>query len=141
MMRMAETEHLNRMLLDAFRAVDRQVDAALEARGASKLSPRHATALVLIDKKGIRLTDLASRAGITKQAMMQVVNDLARFGLVTRSKDPNDARAKTVSLTAKGQKERGEASKAVSAAEQKVRRKLGPDRYEALRATLATLIG
>ncbi len=138
---MAETEHLNRMLLDAFRAVDRQVDAALEARGSSNLSPRHATALVLIDKKGIRLTDLAARAGITKQAMMQVVNDLARFGLVTRSKDPNDARAKTVNLTAKGQKERAEASKAVSSAEQKVRRRLGPDRYEALRATLATLIG
>jgi len=138
---MAETEHLNRMLLDAFRAVDRQVEAALEARGASNLSPRHATALVLIDKKGIRLTDLAARAGITKQAMMQVVNDLARFGLVTRSKDPNDARAKTVGLTAKGQKERGEASKAVSAAEQKVRRRLGPQTYESLRATLATLIG
>jgi DNA-binding MarR family transcriptional regulator len=138
---MAETEHLNRMLLDAFRAVDRQVDAALEARGATGLSPRHATALVLIDKKGVRLTDLAARAGITKQAMMQVVNDLARLGLVSRSKDPNDARAKTVSLTAKGQKERGEASKAVNAAEQKLRRRLGPDRYESLRATLATLIG
>lgn len=138
---MAETEHLNRMLLDAFRAVDRQVEAALEARGASNLSPRHATALVLIDKKGIRLTDLAARAGITKQAMMQVVNDLARFGLVTRSKDPNDARAKTVSLTAKGQKARGEASKAVSAAEQKVRRRLGPQTYESLQKTLATLIG
>jgi DNA-binding MarR family transcriptional regulator len=138
---MAETEHLNRMLLDAFRAVDRQVDAALEARGAKNLSPRHATALVLIDKKGIRLTDLAARAGITKQAMMQVVNDLAKWGLVTRAKDPSDARAKTVSLTAKGQKERTEASKAVSAAEQKVRRRLGLEQYDSLKATLATLIG
>jgi DNA-binding MarR family transcriptional regulator len=138
---MAETQHINRMLLDAFRSVDRQIDAALEARGAANLSPRHATALVLIDKKGIRLTDLAVRAGITKQAMMQVVNDLEKRGLVTRSADPGDARAKTVSLTAKGQKERTEAGKAVSAAEQKVRRKLGPNRYESLRQTLADLIG
>jgi DNA-binding MarR family transcriptional regulator len=138
---MAETQHINRMLLDAFRSVDRQIDAALEARGAANLSPRHATALVLIDKKGIRLTDLAVRAGITKQAMMQVVNDLEKRGLVTRSADPGDARAKTVSLTAKGQKERTEAGKAVSAAEQKVRRKLGANRYESLRETLADLIG
>ncbi len=138
---MADTQHINRMLLDAFRSVDRQIDAALEARGAADLSPRHATALVLIDKKGVRLTDLAVRAGITKQAMMQVVNDLEKRGLVARSADPGDARAKTVSLTAKGQKERTEAGKAVSAAEQKVRRKLGPNRYESLRQTLADLIG
>ncbi len=137
---MAETQNLNRLLLDAFRAVDRQVDAALEARGASDLSPRHATALILIDKKGVRLTDLASRAGITKQAMMQVVNDLAKKGLVTRAADPSDHRAKTVSLTAKGQKERGEASKAVASAEQKMKRKLG-GKYDTLRETLAGLIG
>src|SRR4051812_39807952 len=99
---MADTQHLNRMLLEAFRALDAQVDAALEARGAKNLSPRHATAIMLVDKKGVRLTDMAERAGITKQAMMQVVNDLEGMGLVKRSPDPKDARAKTVTLTAKG---------------------------------------
>jgi len=138
---MAETQNLNRMLLDAFRAVDAQVEAALEARGAQDLSPRHATAILLVDKKGVRLTDLAGRAGITKQAMMQVVNDLDRMGLVKRSQDGQDARAKIVTLTAKGEKQRAEASKAVSAAEAKVKRRLGPAKYDALRETLAGLIG
>jgi DNA-binding MarR family transcriptional regulator len=138
---MAETQHLNRMLLEAFRVLDGQVDAALEARGASELSPRHATAILLLDRKGVRLTDLAERAGITKQAMMQVVNDLERMGLVKRTADPSDARAKSVTLTAKGQKERGEAARAVSGVEQRVRRKLGPAKYESLRTTLAAIIG
>jgi DNA-binding MarR family transcriptional regulator len=136
---MAETQHLNRTLLEAFRAVDAQVDAALEARGASNLSPRHATALLLIDRSGVRLTDLAARAGITKQAMMQVVNDLDRLRLVERSPDPNDARAKIVKLTTRGQRERADASKAVASTEQKLRRRLGADRYEALKEALETL--
>ena len=136
---MADTQYLNRMLLEAFRTLDAQVDDALEARGASDLSPRHATAILLIDRKGVRLTDLAARAGITKQAMMQVVNDLDGMGLVKRTPDPRDARAKIVTLTAKGQKERGDAAKAVSTVEQKIRRKLGASTYEALKATLASI--
>lgn len=138
---MADTRQLNRMMLEAFRALDAQVDAALEARGAKDLSPRHATAILLIDKKGVRLTDLAERAGITKQAMMQVVNDLEGMGHVKRSPDPKDARAKIVALTAKGQKERIEAGKAVASAEQKIRRKLGVATYDALRETLAAISG
>jgi DNA-binding MarR family transcriptional regulator len=138
---MADTQHLNRMLLGAFRALDAQVDAALEARGASDLSPRHATAILLVDRKGVRLTDMADRAGITKQAMMQVVNDLEGKGLVKRSPDPKDARAKIVSLTAKGQKERAEAGRAVAAAEQRIKRRLGTPAYDTLRATLARISG
>ena len=42
-----------------------------------------------------------------------------------RSPDTKDARAKIVALTARGQKERTEAGKAVASAEQKIRRKLG----------------
>jgi DNA-binding MarR family transcriptional regulator len=138
---MADTQHLNRMLLEAFRALDAQVDAALEARGAADLSPRHATAILLVDKKGVRLTDMAERAGITKQAMMQVLNDLDGKGLVKRTPDPKDARAKIVSLTAKGQKVRTEAGKAVTAAEQKIKRRLGAPEYDRLRATLTRISG
>ena len=81
------------------------------------------------------------RDGITKQAMMQVVNDLEGMGHVKRSPDPKDARAKIVALTAKGQKERIEAGKAVASAEQKIRRKLGVATYDALRETLAAISG
>jgi DNA-binding MarR family transcriptional regulator len=138
--RMADTRYLRRMLLEAFRVVDAQVNEALEARGASDLSPRRATAILLIDKKGVRLTDLAARAGITKQAMMQVVNDLDRMGLVIRAPDVRDARAKMVRLTTRGQAERAEAAKAVAAAEQRIRRKLGAARYDALRRSLASIV-
>ena len=72
---------------------------------------------------------------------MHVVHALEGRGLVKRSPDPKDARAKIVSLTAKGQKERTEAGKALSAAEAKIKRKLGPPKYDALRETLASITG
>src|SRR5947199_9008720 len=75
---------LSRLLLEAFRAVDAEVGSALEDRGAPGLSPGHAAAMLLVDRRGTRLTELAGRAGITKQAMMQVLDDLESEGYVRR---------------------------------------------------------
>ena len=68
-----------------------------------------AMALLLVDRAGTRLSDLAQRATITKQAMMQLVDDLQEMGCVRRVPDPQDARAKTVRLTAKPPIEMGAA--------------------------------
>jgi DNA-binding MarR family transcriptional regulator len=130
---------LLRLLLEAFRAVDGRVGEALD-RGAAGLSPGHASALIIIDRGGTRLTDLAGRAGITKQAMMQVVDDLESGGYVRRQPDARDARAKVVKLTAKGVRERAEARRAISAVEARARRQLGTRRFEALRDALETLV-
>jgi len=129
---------LLRLLLEAFRAVDGRVGEALD-RGAAGLSPGHASALIIIDRGGTRLTDLAGRAGITKQAMMQVVDDLESGGYVRRQPDTRDARAKVVKLTAKGVRERAEARRAISAVEARARRQLGTRRFEALRDALQAL--
>jgi DNA-binding MarR family transcriptional regulator len=130
---------LSRLLLEAFRVLDTEVEAALEDRGSSGLSPGHASGLLLIDRGGTRLTDLAGRAGITKQAMMQVIDDLEGRGFVRRQPDANDARAKVVKLTARGLRERAEARKAITAVETRARRALGARRYEALRDALEVL--
>jgi DNA-binding MarR family transcriptional regulator len=130
---------LSRLLLEAFRAVDAEVGSALEDRGAPGLSPGHAAAMLLVDRRGTRLTELAARAGITKQAMMQVLDDLESEGYVRRQPDPRDARAKVVKLTAKGVRGRAEARRAISAVDARVRRHLGGRRYDALREALESL--
>jgi len=129
---------LLRLLLEAFRAVDGRVGEALD-RGAAGLSPGHASALIIIDRGGTRLTDLAGRAGITKQAMMQVVDDLESGGYVRRQPDARDARAKVVRLTAKGVRERAEARRVISSVEARARRQLGTRRFDALREALQAL--
>ena len=52
--------------------------------------------------EGSRLTDLAAAAGMSKQAMGDLVDQCAAWGLVTREPDPLDARARRVVFTATG---------------------------------------
>lgn len=130
---------ISRLLLEAFRALETELGPALEDRGAFDLTPGQARAILLVDRTGTRLTELARRAGVTKQAMMQMVDDLQGVGCVRRTPDPEDARAKVVRLTAKGLRQRARARKAVQVVEGRLRRRLGPRRYEALRAGLEEL--
>ncbi|MCW5222987.1 MarR family winged helix-turn-helix transcriptional regulator [Verminephrobacter aporrectodeae] len=52
--------------------------------------------------QGDRLTDLARRAGMTKQAMANLVDQCEAWGLVVRTADPLDSRARQVRFTATG---------------------------------------
>jgi DNA-binding MarR family transcriptional regulator len=131
---------LARMLLDAFRSMDREVEEALRDRGVGELRPSQAAALLLVDRKGgTRLTELAQRADMTRQAMMQLVDQLQGLGCVRRTADPDDGRAKIVRLTAKGLRHRAEARRALAAVEARARRELGDRRYEALKVLLGQL--
>jgi DNA-binding MarR family transcriptional regulator len=127
------------LLLDAFRAIDREMQASLLDRGISDLRPSHARAMLFIDRSGTRLGELAARAQITKQAMMQMVDELAEMGLVRRVPDLADARAKVVRLTAKGLRQRAEARRALAAVEARARRRLGGRRVDALKGVLVEL--
>lgn len=135
MHRMNELD-LSHLLLEAFRSLDREIEAALEDRGAGELRPSQALALLLVDRAGTRLSELAQRAAITKQAMMQLVDDLQEMGCVRRVPDTEDARAKMVRLTAKGLRLRASSRKSIQAVESRIRRRLGGRRYEALRVAL-----
>ena len=52
--------------------------------------------------QGDRLTDLAARAGMSKQAMASLVDQCEAWGLVMREADPHDARARRVCFTPTG---------------------------------------
>ena len=51
---------------------------------------------------GSRLTDLAERARLTKQAVGEAVAELERLGYVERVPDPGDGRAKIIKFTERG---------------------------------------
>src|SRR5918998_5539564 len=51
---------------------------------------------------GSRLTDLAERSGLTKQAVGEAVAELERKGYLERVADPEDGRAKIIKLTQRG---------------------------------------
>jgi DNA-binding MarR family transcriptional regulator len=51
---------------------------------------------------GSRLTELAERAGLTKQAVGEAVAEMEQLGYVERVPDPGDRRAKIIKLTPSG---------------------------------------
>ena len=72
----------------------------LAARGHLSASHIHITRHLALE--GSRLTDLAQRANMTKQAMGKLVGECEAWGVVTRLDDPRDARARRIVFTAAG---------------------------------------
>ena len=76
---------------------------------------------------GSRLTDLAQSAGMSKQAMGDLVTQCEAWGLVTREVDAYDRRAKKVMFTADGLLWLGAFERAVAQAESEFRAAVGQD--------------
>src|SRR5215510_11261870 len=70
------------LLQQLSRDFERRIRSTLRARGHTALQPSHQAVFVNLGRSGTRLTHLARRAGMTKQAMGQLVDDLERLGYV-----------------------------------------------------------
>lgn len=105
--------HLGRLLGHAMRRFDERV---LQLMAASERAPLALANLAARDKvgaahihitrhlplQGARLTELAAWAGMSKQAMGDLVSQCEAWGLVTRQADPLDARARRIVFTPLG---------------------------------------
>ena len=76
---------------------------------------------------GSRLTDLAMRAGMTKQAMGALVDQCEAWGMVGREPDPSDGRARQVRFTDAGLAWLGAYRDAVAQAESELRQSIGDE--------------
>ena len=105
--------HLGRLLGHAMRRFDERVlelmahdvdvPLALSNLAArAQVSAAHIHITRHLAREGSRLTELAGRAGMTKQAMGALVDQCEAWGLVTRGPDPLDARARRVLFTTDG---------------------------------------
>ena len=105
--------HLGRLLGHAMRRFDARVLALMAGNVAvplalSNLAAREQVSAAHIHitrhlaLEGSRLTALAAAAGMSKQAMGDLVDQCEAWGLVTREVDPLDARARLVRFTPAG---------------------------------------
>lgn len=68
----------------------------------AKVSAAHIHITRHLSLEGSRLIDLAHSAGMTKQAMGDLVTQCEAWGLVQRTPDPSDARARRIVFTDQG---------------------------------------
>lgn len=66
------------------------------------LRASHTTLFPHIDLEGTRISTLAERIGISKQAVSELVEELDEMGVVEKIRDPSDGRAKLVVFTKLG---------------------------------------
>ena len=90
------------LLFKAARVLNESAIDRVRSRTNKPIRVAHTTLLPHIDLEGTRLTDLASRLGVTKQAAGQLVDELVEMGMLERAPDPADARAKLVRFTKRG---------------------------------------
>jgi DNA-binding MarR family transcriptional regulator len=76
----------------------------IESSGFKGVQPAHSAAIQPLWERpeGARITELARASRMTKQSMSALVSDLETAGYIERVKDPDDARAIRVRLTAHG---------------------------------------
>jgi DNA-binding MarR family transcriptional regulator len=74
----------------------------LEEAGYADIRPTHGCVFRFVRDDGMRLTELARLAGMTKQSVGELVDDLVDLGYVERIPDPEDRRAKLICLTDRG---------------------------------------
>jgi DNA-binding MarR family transcriptional regulator len=119
---------------------ERALERVADKPGRPILRPSHTALFPHIDRGGTRITDLAKRIGITKQAVSQLVDDLEKIGVVERVADPDDQRARRVVFTERGKRGLLDGLAILASLEDDLRDAIGADRVDALRESLVAIL-
>src|SRR5437773_1213883 len=83
-------------------AIHRRIIAGLNASGFDELRLPHIAVFQFPGPEGAQPGALAERAGVSKQAMNQLLRSLEAFGYIARSDAQDDGRRRVVRLTKRG---------------------------------------
>jgi len=117
-------------------AIHRRIINGLNAAGFEELRVPHMAVLQFPGPDGCRPGMLAERAGMSKQAMNQLLRSLEALGYVARSDAPDEGRARVVSLTKRGRAAYAKIHEILRDIEREWSAELGPKRFSQLKALL-----
>ena len=83
-------------------AVQRRIVKELNAAGFDELRLPHIAVLQFPGPDGVRPGTLAERAGMSKQAMNQLLRSLESLGYIVRSDAPDEGRTRIIRFTKRG---------------------------------------
>lgn len=121
-------------------AIHRRLIKDLNDAGFPDLSLPHIAVLQFPGPDGVRPSTLAERAGISKQAMNQLLGTLESQGYIVRSAVPEEGhRARIVRLTERGQAAYAKIADILRTIEQEWSDELGHKRFAQLKALLGAV--
>jgi DNA-binding MarR family transcriptional regulator len=133
-------EHLGWLLGRADLRFAEGVTRAMHERGFAGIRLVHIALIRNVDENGTRITDIARRAGMTKQATGQLVAEFVELGYIRVVNDPADGRVKIARYTAKGKRLLVAIVASIEATEDAVAAAIGTARLKGLKATLAEIL-
>lgn len=137
----AKRQSVGQLLFKAARLWNEAAIARVRALGEPRLRVAHTAVFPHLDiDGGTRVTELAKRMGVSKQAAQQLVDDLQEMGLVRRDPDPADKRASRVVWTARGLEGLRHGVGVLTEMERELSGAVGPDQMDQLRVGLWALL-
>ena len=117
-------------------AIHRRIIEELNAAGFDELRVPHMAVLQFPGPDGVRPGLLAQRAGMSKQAMNQLLRSLEAIGYLARSDAPDEGRARIVRLTKRGRAAYVKIHEILRDIEREWSAELGPKHFAQLKALL-----
>ena len=129
--------NLAQLFMRAFYWADEGLQNALKKQGWPSITRAQSLVFVNISEGVTRPSEIASRVGVTRQAIHQTINEMVELGYLTLQADPTDRRAKVVVYTEKGKDVGGATVSALQEIESSLSNRIGTERVVALREALA----
>jgi DNA-binding MarR family transcriptional regulator len=135
-MQRPDREDFVALLYTAADALVGELTARMQAAGYGDVRGAHGCVFGNIEPDGMRLTELAERAGMTKQAVGEAVSDLEGLGYAERVADPSDGRAKIIRLSDQGSAAQRAGFAIIAELEADWVERFGAERVEQMRSLL-----
>ena len=117
-------------------AIQRRIIKELNVAGFEELRVPHMAVLQFPGPEGVRPGTLAERAGMSKQAMNQLLGSLESLGYITRSDAPDEGRARVIRFTKRGRAAYAKAHDILRDIEREWSAELGPKDFAQLKELL-----
>jgi DNA-binding MarR family transcriptional regulator len=114
---------------------------AFSDRGFPEVRPAYGSVLLpLFEEDGLRMGQIAERSRLAKQTITTLIRLMERDGLVSRQRDPDDARAFRVRLSDRSREFAPAAAAVVADLEELVKGRLGPRQHRSLKHGLTEVM-
>jgi DNA-binding MarR family transcriptional regulator len=120
----------------ANRALQSDMVREAQGRGYDWAKYAHNAVFGSLNEGGTRATEMAARAGITRQSMGEVIRELVDLGILEMQPDPADRRAKLVTYTPAGKKMASTGYQHIIDLERRFADEFGQQDYETARRVL-----
>jgi DNA-binding MarR family transcriptional regulator len=117
-------------------AIQRRIIHELNAAGFEELRVPHMAVLQFPGPDGVRPGTVAERAGMSKQAINQLLRSLEGFGYITRSDAADGGRARIIRLTKRGRAAYSKIHEILRDIEREWSSELGPKPFAQLKELL-----